>query len=96
MVQRKGGQRRKRASILTKNSRNRGKVSLKSYLMEYKDGEKVTLIVEPAIQKGLYHPRFAGKTGIIKKKLGSCYEVKIKDSNKEKLLVVHPIHMKKA
>jgi ribosomal protein L21E len=25
---------------------------------------------------------------------GSCYEVKIKDGRKEKMLFVHPIHMK--
>ena len=51
--------------------------------------------VEPAIQKGMYHPRFVGKAGIIAGKVGRCYEVTIKDINKAKMLVVHPVHLRR-
>ena len=49
---------------------------------------------EPTVQKGIYHPRFHGKVGIIKEKQGNCYLVLIKDKNMEKIQIVHPIHLK--
>lgn len=90
-----GGVRRKKSAILTKSSRQKGKVSLKAYLTEYKEGDRVALKYEPAVFEGTYCPRFIGKSGIVTKKRGTCYEVKIKDINKEKTLIVHPVHLKK-
>lgn len=92
---RKGGVRRKKSAILTKNSRQKGKISLRAYLTEYKEGDRVALTYEPAVFKGTYCPRFIGKSGIITKKTGTCYEVKINDMNKEKTLTIHPVHLKK-
>jgi large subunit ribosomal protein L21e len=90
-----GGLRRKRVSIFTKKRENKGKISLKRYLTEFKEGDRVSLTVEPAVPQGMYCPRFAGKSGTIISKKGTCYEVKIKDFSKEKILIVHPIHMRK-
>jgi len=92
---RKGGVRRKKSSLLTKSSRSKGKVSLKNYLAEFNEGDRVALKYEPAVFEGTYCPRFVGKSGVILAKRGSCYEVKIKDFNKEKMLIVHPVHLKK-
>jgi len=92
---RKGGSRRKRVSILTKSVRDKGKISQKQYLAEFKEGDKVSLTIEPGIQKGMFHPRFSGKIATVLGKKGSCYEVKIKDMTKEKSFVVHPVHLKK-
>ena len=94
-MKRIGGIRRKKVGLFTKNVKTKGKLSIRNFLAEFKEGEKVALVVEPAIQKGLYHPRFAGKTGTIIKKTGSCYEVEIKDINKIKSLIVHPVHLKR-
>ncbi len=96
MAKRIGGFRRKTRFRFRKNVRDRGKISLKAYLQTFKMGEKVNLIVEPAVHKGMYYPRFMGKTGIVKGKRGRCYEISINDANKEKTLIVHPIHLKKA
>lgn len=90
-----GGNRRKKVSILTKSTREKGKVSISKYMSEYKAGEKVSLNIEPSEHKGMFHPRFSGKTGTIINKVGSCYEVKIKDFTKEKVITVHPIHLKR-
>ena len=91
-----GGSRRKSRYKLKKEIRRRGKISIARYLQKFKLGDKVYLDIEPAVQKGAYHARFIGKIGIIKKQSGKCYGVGIKDGNKEKLLIVHPIHLKKA
>ena len=94
-MRRKGGFRRKTRSKLKKNRNDRGKISIAKYLQTFNDGEKVCLKAEPAVQKGMYFPRFHGKHGTIKGKKGKCYIVGIQDKNKGKDLIVHPIHLTK-
>ena len=95
MATRIGGFRRKTRSKLKKNIREKGKLSLRRFFQSFKTGEKVKLIAEPAYQKGMYFPRFHGKIGEVAGQKGKCYEVKIKDGRAEKLLIVHPIHLRK-
>ncbi len=95
MVDRVGGFRRNTRYKLQKNVRQRGKVSLRRFLQSFEIGEVVRLAAEPAYQKGMYFPRFYGKVGKISKKVGTCYEVAIKDG-KDKIVVVHPVHLTKA
>lgn len=90
-----GGIRRKKSALLTKSSRKKGKISHRDYLAEFKEGDKVALRYEPAVFEGTYCPRFVGKSGVVSSKKGSCYEIKIKDFNKPKTLIVHPVHLKK-
>ncbi len=96
MVQRVGSFRRKTRSKLKKNVRRKGKISLSRYFQSFNKNDRVRLNAEPGIQKGMYFPRFHNEMGIIKGKKGRCYEVMIKDGNKEKLLIVHPVHLKRA
>lgn len=94
MVTRIGGQRRKTRSKLSKNNRSKGKISLRNYFQELKEGQKVALKAEPAVQSGLYFRRFHGLVGTISKKLGNCYEVIVSDGAKKKKIIVHPVHLK--
>lgn len=95
MVTRIGTKQRKTRHKLSQNIRNRGKVPLSRYFRKFETGDKVHLKLNPNIQKGRFFPRFHGLTGTITgKKKGFCYEVQIKDGGKEKLLYVHPIHLK--
>ena len=93
-MKRIGGFRRKTSHKFRKRYNQKGKISIKSCLQEFKEGDKVLLHVEPAVQKGMYLPRFIGKTGIIKGKKGRCYEILINDLGKEKTLIVHPVHLR--
>lgn len=95
MVKRIGKGRRKTRHAMRKNIRKKGKISISSYFQEFKEGDKVALKAEPAVQKGMYFRRFHGQTGIIKGKTGKCYEVMLKDRGKQKMLIVHPVHLKK-
>lgn len=74
---------------------SRGKISITSYLAKYEDGDRVQLKAEPAVQKGLYHLDYHGKSGIVKGTQGNCYKVFIKDGGKEKCMLVHPVHLAK-
>jgi large subunit ribosomal protein L21e len=93
---RKGGVRRNKRALYSKNIKSKGKISLRNYLKEYSVGERVNLTLEPSILEGQYHTRFVGKSGIVNARQGDCYLVQIKDFDKEKQVLVHPIHMRRS
>ena len=90
-----GGYRRRTRYKLRKNVKERGKLSLRRYFQSYTDGDKVKLSMDSSIHKGVFHPRYNGKVGVVVGKEGECYNIVIKDINKEKVVLVHPIHMRK-
>ena len=96
MVKRIGGTRRKTRHKLSKNVRDNGKISLARYLQDFNMGDRVYLTIEPSVHRGMFYPRFHGKAGVVVGKKGKCYEVQIKDINKEKIVITHPIHLKMA
>ena len=94
MVKKIGGQRKKARYKLKKEIRRRGKISISSFMQSFKSGQKVFVTIEPSLHKGSPHLRFIGKTGVIKGQRGKCYEVAVNDRGKEKVLIVHPAHLK--
>ena len=95
MSKRKGGSRAGTRRLFRKTPRTRGKISLTRFFMPFKVGDRAVLSAEPAIQKNLYHQRFHGKAGFIVGKRGDCYELEIMDGGKQKMVIVHPVHMRK-
>ena len=95
MVIRIGGSRRKSRHKMSKNVREKGKIKLVRYFQKFSEGDRICLLAEPSIHKSIYHARFHGKVGKVLGKRGKCYEVQIKDINKLKKLIVHPVHLKK-
>ena len=98
-MRRIGGARRKTRCKLTKSVRQRGKLSLRQYFKVFNEGDKVVLVNNPTYQDGMFFRRFYGSIGTVVKKLSekrdTCYHVSIKDHGKEKIVIVHPMHMKK-
>ncbi len=88
--------RRRTRHLLMKGRRQKGKISLTRYFAQFKAGDHVQMILEPAIHKGTYNTRFYGRAGVIKSKQGSCYLVEVYDKNKKKTILSHPIHMKRS
>ena len=95
MAKRIGGSRRKSRHKLKKYYKDKGKLNLTKYFQEFKPGDNVSLIPDPTYQKGMFHTRFHGKAGVIKRKLKTNYEVVINDRGKTKLLIIHPVHLEK-
>ena len=95
MVQRRGGNRRGTRYIMRKDRGTQGKVSLRNYLQELSTGDRVALVAESAVNKGIYFKRFHGKIAVVTRKQGFCYEVAFKDGGKLKQRIVHPVHLKK-
>lgn len=77
-----------------KRIREKGKIKLSQYFQELEQGERVALVRELAF-KTSFPKRLQGKTGLVEGKKGKAYIVKIKDYNKEKRFIIHPIHLKK-
>jgi large subunit ribosomal protein L21e len=95
MVKRIGGSRRKTRYKLKRNPRTKGKINFRRYLEEYKPGDKVLLSPDSIVQKGMFETRYIGRSGMISRKQGKCYEVIIFDKGNEKKLIVHPVHMER-
>lgn len=74
--------------------RTRGKLSLSRYFQILREGDFVAIAREPALQPS-FPRRLQGVTGIVEGKRGRACIVKIKDGNKEKRLLINPIHLKK-
>ena len=74
-----------------------GKINLRGFFQNFKEGEKVTLHADSSYQKGQYFGRrFHSKVGIVQGMQGKCYRVKVKEHDLEKTLIIHPVHLRKA
>jgi large subunit ribosomal protein L21e len=80
--------------IKRKQTRTRGKIKFSRYFQEFKEGDRVTIIRELAVQPK-FPKQIQGRSGVVESKRGSSYMVKIKDLNKEKTYIIHPVHLKK-
>jgi large subunit ribosomal protein L21e len=74
--------------------RTRGKLQLSRYFQEFNKGDFVAICNEKAVPSN-FPKRFQGITGVVDGKRGRSYIVKIKDGNKEKSILIQPIHLKK-
>jgi large subunit ribosomal protein L21e len=77
-----------------KHARTRGKIRLSEYFQEFKNGEKVAVVKELAVQPK-FPKQLQGRSGIVQGKRGNSYLVKINDLNKEKTYIIHPVHLKR-
>ncbi len=74
--------------------RTKGKIKFSKYFQEFKEGEKVTVIRELALNPK-FPKQIQGRSGTIKSRRGNSYLVNIKDLNKEKTYIIHPVHLRK-
>jgi large subunit ribosomal protein L21e len=74
--------------------RTRGKLQLSRYFQELNKGDFVAISRERAIQSS-FPIRFQGITGVVEGRRGKTYMIKIKDGNKDKQVLIEPIHLKK-
>jgi len=80
---------------LKKRIREKG-ITLRKFLQEFEIGQRVLIDIEPASQKGVPHPRYQGRSGIVVGKRGRAFLVQIKDGSKVKTLISRPEHLRSA
>jgi large subunit ribosomal protein L21e len=93
MVRHKG-LRKKSRKKLAKHPRARGLYPVTKSLQNFSPGDRVVILLEPSQVKGMPHPRFHGKTGVIKEKRGRAYVVEVKEGDKVKTVISRPEHLK--
>ncbi|MFC2175300.1 50S ribosomal protein L21e [archaeon] len=81
---------------LRKGHREKGMQPVNQYLQKFAVGDSVHISIVASEPKGMPFPRFNGRTGVVQGKQGDAYQVKIKDGDKDKLLMIRPVHLKKA
>ena len=93
MTHRVGSLLRKSRQKLRLDCKEKGKIPLSKYFQEFETGDRVCLKIHSNVAKGRFFPRFHGLCGTVTKKRGSCYEILIKDGDKLKIVLTHPIHL---
>ncbi len=96
MVKASRGTRRKTRNILSKTPRTKGMTPITHEFQEFDVGEKVSVVIDPAVHYGMPHMRFQGKTGVVSGKQGRAFVVELKDGDKPKTVVARPEHLKKS
>ncbi len=94
MVRRSHGFRVKTRKKLRKKPRDRGMPPISKGFRTFETGSYVAVVIDPSIHKGMPHPRFQGRTGVVKGMQGRVYKVEIKDGKKKKILLCAPAHLK--
>ncbi|MCS7121753.1 MAG: 50S ribosomal protein L21e [Archaeoglobaceae archaeon] len=88
------GLRFKSGRKLKKKIREKG-IKISKFLQSFEIGETVHIDIEPASHKGMPHPRYQGRTGIIVGKRGRAFILEIKDGDLKKQFFVRPEHLKR-
>lgn len=77
-----------------KRIRQRGKFSFTRFFQKFKPGESVAVVRDLTFPFA-YKMQIQGRTGKVLEQKGAAYKVEIKDINKPKQYLIHPIHLKK-
>ena len=88
------GPRKKTRYKFKKDLRSRGVLPVTRVIQKFEVGQKVHIVCEPSIQKGMPHRRFHGKTGSVIGQRGRAWLVEIRDGNKNKMVISRPQHLR--
>ena len=89
------GTRTKTRNVLKKKARARGLSPINRGLQTFEEGEKVNIVIDPSVHKGMPFSRFHGLTGVVIGERGKAYEVSVKTGDKTKIVVARPEHLVK-
>lgn len=95
MVKASKGTRTKTRNVIKKKPRARGLSPITLEMQRFDVGQKVNIVIDPSVHKGMPFSRFHGKTGTVLAERGRAYEVAVKEGNKMKMVVARPQHLKK-
>ncbi|MBU2576911.1 MAG: 50S ribosomal protein L21e [Nanoarchaeota archaeon] len=76
-----------------KTVREKGKLRLSRYFKKIDDGAKVAIVTERGVRAS-FPKRIHGMSGKILESRGKFKLVQIKDGNKMKTFIMHPVHLR--
>ena len=77
-----------------KKIREKGKLRFSHYFKKLDDGAKVAIVREKGV-RATFPNRLQGKSGQVEGSRGKFKVVKLKDGDKTKTFIIHPIHLKR-
>jgi len=95
MVKRSKGLRSKSRHILRKKPRQRGVTSITRSLQQFDEGEKVNIVIDSSVHRGMPHIRFHGHTGTVLGRQGNSYRIQLRLGKKVKTIIVRPEHIRR-
>jgi len=95
-MRRSKGYRSRTRSLLRKHPRERGKIGLSRILRAYQIGDKVTILLDASVHKGMPHRRYHGRSGTIQEKRGKSYVVSVEMGKQTKQIIAKPEHINPA
>lgn len=81
--------------VLAKKPRARGLSPITMGMQQFEAGEKVNIIIDPSVHKGMPFSRFHGLTGTVVAQRGDAFEVNVMAGNKMKMVVARPEHLRR-
>ncbi len=94
MVKKSHGFRARTRSLMSKKVRKRGISPLSSVLVDYEVGQRVDIVINPSVHKGMPHRRYHGRTGVVKDLRGRAVVVDVGLGKAMKTLIIRPEHLK--
>ena len=88
------GPRKKTRYKFKKEIRRRGIPPVTSVIQKFEVGQKVHIVCEPSIHRGMPNRRFHGKTGTIVGQRGRAWLLQIRDGESTKTVIARPQHLK--
>jgi large subunit ribosomal protein L21e len=77
-----------------KKVREKGKIKLSSYFKKIGEGDSVAVSNERGVRSS-FPKRILGKSGKVVGSRGKFNLVEIKDGNKKKTFILHPVHLRR-
>jgi large subunit ribosomal protein L21e len=93
MVKKSHGYRARTRSLMSKRVRTRGISSLSRLLVDYEVGQRVDIVINPSVHKGMPHRRYHGRTGVVTGKSGRGIVVDVKLGKMMRTLIIRPDHL---
>lgn len=87
------GTRTKTRMLFQKKPRARGLSPITKGFQSFELGEKVNIIIDPSVHKGMPFSRFHGLTGVVVGQRGAAYEINVKSGEKTKMVIARPEHL---
>ena len=77
-----------------KKIREKGKLRLSSYFKKIEDGATVAIVTDAGVRAS-FPKRLKGKSGKVASSRGKFKIVELKDGDKMKTFIIHPVHLRK-
>ncbi len=78
---------------LTKEVRERGMPPVTQFLRTFETGARVIVRLEASDPRGMPHPRYQGRVGVVVGRVGRAFRIEFLDGNKRKQLIANAVHL---